>query len=50
MMEKNLKRAQGLQDGMLDRTVSRAKSMQKKMLDMQEEIYNLHTRPSMLML
>lgn len=61
MMEKNVKRAQGLQDGMLDRTVSRAKSMQKKMLDMQEEIYerlfiapphkiiyNPYTRPSML--
>lgn len=30
MIEKNVKRAQGLQDGMLDRTVSRAKSMQKK--------------------
>ena len=40
MMEKNVKRAQGMQDGMLDRTVSRAKSMQKKMLDMQEEIYD----------
>lgn len=40
MMEKNLKMAQDMQDGMLDRTVSRAKSMQKKMLNMQEEIYD----------